>query len=325
MISETGIIQLWKTSLHTNLLGDLVALQREVGTDNLYVACAGNIYQLSARTGAINWKAELSVLPVYIDVKIAGHVIVGSCNGYVYGVGANGEKLWECNLAGSGYRPVILMYDNGIIYASSMGYVFAIMAESGQIVWKNSNEGQGFAPISTTLLRDGVISLGMRGHLRKANLTDGQKLGHSFNLKGTGYSLVAQLLFQNTLYAGSFGYITAHNPLDYNIIWKNELSGFGVNHGMTLVPYITSVSYTPCILVGLRGYVICLHAHSGVIQWTYSLESTGYGFVGITTYKKYVIVGSFGKLFLLNGDDGLPIAKDDLAGYGYGEIMVVNE
>jgi len=210
------------------------------------------------------------------------------------------------------------------VYASTIGYVFAISVDSGKILWKNSNEGHGFHGISVAMMRNEMMSFGMRGFLRKVD-KEGKKIGHSFNLTGTGYNLVGQLYFQDCLYTGSSGVVECHNPGDYNVIWKNELKGYGISHGITLVPYVTSVSHTPCVLVGTFGYIICLHADSGVIQWSFSLENTGYGFVSICLQDKKIVAGSFGKLFVLNADDGLLISKDELSGYGYSEICIAND
>jgi len=105
----------------------------------------------------------------------------------------------------------------------------------------------------------------MRGHLRKVHLENGEQISKSYNLKGTGFSLVAQLFHNNHLYVGSSGFVSAHHSDTYEMIWKND--------GISLLPYTTSISSTPCIIVGLGGYLVCLHAHSGEKQWTYSLEN----------------------------------------------------
>jgi len=165
----------------------------------------------------------------------------------------------------------------------------------------------------------------MRGYLRKINIANSEKIGTSFNLKNTGYHVVSQLVFQNCLYVGTGGVISAHNPSDFSLVWKNELQGYGTDDGMTLVPYTTSISYTPCILAGLCGYVVCLHAHSGVQQWAFNLQNTGFGFVCIFVYGGNIIAGSHGKLDLINGDTGMQISKDELPGFGYDDMCIVSK
>jgi len=164
----------------------------------------------------------------------------------------------------------------------------------------------------------------MRGHLRKINLEKNTQVGHSYNLKSTGYSLVVQLLYDNHLYVGSSGIVSAHNPQDYTLIWKNELKGYGIDCGMTLVPYRTSVTQTPTILVGFNGHVVSLHAHSGVIQWKLPISNAN-DFVSLILFGQLVVAGSSGKLLVIHGDTGNVLAKDDLPGYGYNDICLASE
>jgi len=124
------------------------------------------------------------------------------------------------------------------------------------------------------------------------------------------------LYFQDYLYAGSSGIVSCHNPDDYSVIWRNKLKGYGSSYGNTLVPYINPTSHTPCILVGMYSYIICLNAHTGVILWSHSLKNTRPFFVSVCVQDNRIIVGSFGKIFVLNGDEGILISKDNLTGYG---------
>jgi len=169
------------------------------------------------------------------------------------------------------------------------------------------------------------MSFGMRGFLRKVSQTDGVQIGKSFNLENTGYALVVQRFHENCLYVGTAGEVTAHNSQNFNLVWRNELKGYGRDLAMTIVPYTTSISKTPCLLVGLGGYLVSLHAHSGLIQWNFCLENTGYGYVSILVYKHMVLTASAGKLFVVNGDDGKLISKDELEGFLYFEICLVSQ
>jgi len=94
---------------------------------------------------------------------------------------------------------------------------------------------------------------------------------------------------------------------------------------MTLVPYQTSISGSPCILVGSWGFVKCLSAESGAILWSLNLKNTGYNFVSISVYGHSIIVGCNGKLFVINADTGLVITEDGLGGWGIGEISIAHK
>lgn len=66
--------------------------------------------------------------------------------------------MWKTNLEGSGYLPVTLVIRDDIIYAATLGFVFALSIKTGVVIWKNSNEGQGWEGISLAFLPDENIS-----------------------------------------------------------------------------------------------------------------------------------------------------------------------
>jgi len=202
--------------------------------------------------------------------------------------------------------------------------MFLLFLKLEKILWKNENEGHGFVGISLAVLPEKEISFGMRGFLRRHDLEDGHQLTQNYNLKGTGFALVSQLFFQNILYICSSGQVTAHNVSDYNLLWKNELKGFGSEDGNTLLPFCNS-SITS-IIVGLGGYVISLNSMTGQILWTYNLQNTGYGFVSLQQIdSKMIVAGSRGKLFVINPVNGEGIGKNELAGFGYDDICLLSQ
>jgi len=141
-------------------------------------------------------------------------------------------------------------------------------------------------------------------------------------LKGSGYSLVVQLLWEGRLYVGANGIISAHDPSNFAYIWKNKLKGTGHEMCCSLLPYVTSTASTPTIIVGFHGYVISLHALTGEQQWSFSLPGSGYTFVSLCLKLNHLFVGSLGQLYSLNPDTGLLLGKDDLKGMGYGLVTL---
>jgi len=295
--------------------------------DAVYAATSSKVARLSAKTGEKHWKVSTKGIGAHVDIKVDDGKVICSSSGYVNAFSAiNGDKLWQCDLSGAGYEVVTLLQHNRVIFAATLGYVYAISIDNGQVIWKNNNKGQGFEGISLAIVSNQGLSFGMRGHLRKVHLENGEQISKSYNLKGTGFSLVAQLFYNNHLYVGSSGFVSAHHPDTYEMIWKNDLKGKGTSDGISLLPYTTSISSTPCIIVGLGGYLICLHAHSGEKQWTYSLENTGYNFVAAYVYGgNKIVAASNGKLFVINGDTGTIIHKDELAGLGYEDIWITSQ
>jgi len=277
---------------------------------------------LNARTGESKWISKLKGFIAKVDVKLMDSLIVCSCYGYVYGFSPSGEKLWECNLVGSGYQSVTLLIHDGVIYASTLGFVYAI-SQTGKILWKNDNVGQGYTAISLAILTDKEISFGMRGFLRRNKLESGEQLGHSHNIERTGYLLITQLLFQNTLFVGTSGEIRAYNPSDYKLLWKNNLEGHMINDGFTLIPFYNNS--TPILIVGFGGHVISLNPASGEQLWSVNLQHMGIRFVSIAVFGEMLVAGSFGKIVVINGSSGQIVSSDNLSGFGYQNLCLVSK
>jgi len=319
---DGSIHHLWKTQVGDNsLLTGLVILAVDYTKICIYAGSGSTLECLNARTGETKWKSKLKGVITKVDVKLMDSLIVCGCYGYVYGFSPSGEQLWECNLVGSGYLSVTLLIHDGVIYASTLGFVYAI-SQTGQILWKNENVGQGYTGISLAILPDKEISFGMRGFLRRIKLDSGQQLVHSYNLEGTGYWLVTQLLYQNILFVSTSGEIRAYNPSDYKLIWKNTLKDSTLIDGFTLIPFQNNS--TPILIVGYGGFVISLNPATGEQLWSLYLQN-GIPFVSIAVFGEMLVAGSCGKIFVINGSNGQLVNSDHLSGFGYQNLCLVSK
>ena len=54
-----------------------------------------------------------------------------------------GRKVWSTSLPKTGFHIVSLLYKDGVVYAGSNGYLFALDAADGSIEWSNGLKGLG--------------------------------------------------------------------------------------------------------------------------------------------------------------------------------------
>ena len=65
-------------------------------------------------------------------------------HGHVRAIGKrHGRRVWDTSLPGTGYDVVTLLYEDGVLFAASKGYLFALDALTGEIRWKNGLKGLG--------------------------------------------------------------------------------------------------------------------------------------------------------------------------------------
>ena len=78
------------------------------------------------------------------------HLYLGT-NGRVAAIDPkNGRIAWETKLPEipTGYRVVTVMEHDGRVFAGCRGYLFALDAATGKILWTNRLKGFGYHPFS---------------------------------------------------------------------------------------------------------------------------------------------------------------------------------
>jgi outer membrane protein assembly factor BamB len=108
----------WQTSIVDNLnfLGLSLAT-----TGSLYLALAGKIYALDAKTGVIEWDVPFTDLasPVAVDNQ-TGYIYAGCSDGRLIAVDPTGKLAWDLNLGASISRAPLVGAD-GFLYVATDG------------------------------------------------------------------------------------------------------------------------------------------------------------------------------------------------------------
>jgi outer membrane protein assembly factor BamB len=162
-----------------------------VANEVVYIGSSdGNVYALSAATGAKIWNYTTSKQPLYSfgnqiyssPTVSDGIVYVGSVGGNIYALNAStGAKIWNyCTnpdrLYGGGYyhgvtaSPAIA---NGIVYVGSVdGNIYALNLSSGKQIWAE----KFFRILSSVSVSDDVIYVGIANNVTALNATTGSQI-----------------------------------------------------------------------------------------------------------------------------------------------------
>ena len=121
----------WQTNIDesTNFLGLSYAT-----AGDLYLALAGKIYALDAKTGSIKWDVPFNNLtsPVAVDDK-TGFLYAGCSDGSLIAVDPTGKLSWDMNLDGSAISLKPLLGADGFLYvATNSGNLYKIQMVTKQ-------------------------------------------------------------------------------------------------------------------------------------------------------------------------------------------------
>ena len=119
----------WQTSIdeNTTFLGLSLA-----ATGNLYLALAGKIYALDAKTGTIKWNVLFTNLasPVAVDDK-TGYIYAGCSDGSLIAVDPTGKLSWDMSLGSSSISLKPLVGADGFLYVdTNSGNLYKIQLPS---------------------------------------------------------------------------------------------------------------------------------------------------------------------------------------------------
>jgi outer membrane protein assembly factor BamB len=104
--------------------------------DNLIytVNAEGEVMQLAADTGKVQWKTELNE-PISSGVGLGnGLVLAGTSSGHLYALNVNGKKLWNAILS-SEIQGQPRYYDGTVIVRTSDHHIYGIDAADGRRKW----------------------------------------------------------------------------------------------------------------------------------------------------------------------------------------------
>jgi hypothetical protein len=114
----------WQTSIdeNVNFLGLSLAT-----TGSLYLALAGKIYALDAKTGAIEWDVLFDKLASPVAVDNNGYIYGGCSDGSLIAVDPTGKMSWDLSLDTSSISHAPLVGADGFLYvATDSGNLYKI-------------------------------------------------------------------------------------------------------------------------------------------------------------------------------------------------------
>ena len=94
-------------------------------------------------------KAIGSDWPNYLFVATHGYVVALDRR--------DGTEVWRTNLRGTGWGPVTLLVDEGIVFAATKGQVFALHPATGEVFWRKKLAGLGYSWASLATARGAVV------------------------------------------------------------------------------------------------------------------------------------------------------------------------
>ncbi len=275
--------------------GDWIASSPAISGNIVYVGSEdGNVYALSAGTGAVVWKYQTGTYVSSSPRIAAGIVYIGGGDGKIYALNTGtGTPLWTYQTGASiSSSPAIA---GGMVFVGSEdGKIYALDAVSGSQIW---NYTTGTYIHSSPVVSGGNVYFGSYDHnVYALNATTG---GLSWNYTTGDTVLSSPAISGGTVYIGSYDHnVYALDAGSGTVLWKcttggNVLSSPAVSGG---VVYVGSGD----------GNIYALDANSGAVIWTYKtgdeVDSTPRIDNGI------VYAGSTdGNFYALNAATGQPV------------------
>ena len=225
----------------------------------------GNVYALSASTGALIWSHATGGDIGYSSPSVVnGVVYIGSSDGNLYALDAStGGLLWSRATANSGSSPAIV---NGVLYdVRGNSTVYALSASTGTLRWSHSTGGiSGSILPSSPAVANGVVYVGSSGNrLYALRASTGAFLWS----RGVGDSGSSPAVANGLVYIGSYlGYVRAFKASTGGLVWS------GGSNGNDNSPAVAN----GVVYVGFGdGNIYALNASTGAPLWSYQIGGSG--------------------------------------------------
>lgn len=273
----------------------------------------GNLYAVSATTGALSWKYDThsiissSATPAVVN----GAVYFGADDNNVYALNAaNGGLLWQYTTGGAVDRAPTV--DSGVVYISSEdSNLYALDAKTGVLLWKYALPmGGGQAPAVVNGL---VYIAGGNDHVYAINAHTGILLWEFVIAGGRGV-FTTPTVFQGVAYVASDVGMFALNALTGALIWDNarieiNISSPALANGVLYIGWSDNGSPV----------VSALNASTGAIMWEASVSSGA----GAPIVANGVVYVETDRVSALSAATGQVLWTSDPA-QGFGSPAVVN-
>ena len=227
--ADTGK-ELWKRRI-----GRLNASSPAFHRNRLYIVnlVPGHVLKLDAKTGRTIWKRTLPSRAESSPIVIGRTVYFGCEDGNLYAMSTvNGNVRWATGLGGA-VKSAAAYYGGKLFVGDYGGYMNAVDAESGELVWQSGSLGPGFgasgAFYSTPAVAFGRVYAGNNDGRVYSFETGGGELAWSYSTGGYVYSgpTVANTRHSPpTVFIGSFdGNVYALGARNGNLRWSRSAGG----------------------------------------------------------------------------------------------------
>ncbi|MCP4343910.1 MAG: PQQ-binding-like beta-propeller repeat protein [Desulfobacterales bacterium] len=259
----------------------------------------------------------------YTDTPWKDRLFIGDY-GYALAIEKQtGRELWYNSLPETGNGIVMLLYNDGLLYAGSKGNLIAVEPETGKMIWESKIiRGHDLKNLVTSLASDICIAAPSKGdpwedrvfigtyrHVLAIEKNSGRKLwstglpGHKFFPTVT----VAVLYDDGMLYAGSRGKLFAVDPGSGEITWENSFKSLVHGH-MCMTVANNDKHKKDRFFISALGQVLAIEKHTGHELWCADLPETGYGgyrsFATVLYDNGLLYAGSGGKVFAADPETG---------------------
>lgn len=155
----------------TRLEGEPAGPPAVVG-DRVYVSCSnGFLYSLESETGLPVWRFDAAGGIASMPAVSERGILVGTLDGRVLQVSAEGELVWEVEVGGAVLSTPI-PGDGRVYFGSSDKFLYCVDAGDGSAVW--SFEAEGPIEVSPCLYENQVFAVSFEGELFALDAKDGR-------------------------------------------------------------------------------------------------------------------------------------------------------
>jgi|HubBroStandDraft_1064217.scaffolds.fasta_scaffold04135_5 outer membrane protein assembly factor BamB len=292
----------------------------------VYVASdiSGALYAFDAAQGKPVWSVPNTPARFSTTPAVSNRILyVGGLDTYLneaalYALDAKtGKQLWETVLgvnegAGMVSSPVVV---DGVVYVGSpAGYVNALDATTGAIIWQSPIWGDGYA---APAVNNGIVYYGAGGFGAQVYAFDAST-GQQIWIADTGYEIYAApaLAYELVYVASTDGHLYAFNAATGRLIWKAfynsaSYSSPAVANGFV---YVGSYDNNLYALNALNGKLVW-HQTTGAPISSSPAVANGVVYVGSADTNLYAFAAATGQL-LWSGSTGQPLLSSPAVSNG---------
>ncbi len=253
----------------------------------------GYLYAFNALNGDQVWSQKVGGSSVSSPAVVDGLVYVRDWYGSDYAFNAStGKEVWTYSAGWSYSSPAV---DNGIYYARSSGYITALNASTGSLIWRSTLWGNGDG---SPIIVDDTIYLAESGLVYALNAQDGS-LKWSKDLQYASNTDNAPTVFNDILY------ISCQSETFFALDAETGDSIWNFTAGAS--PHSTAVISDGILYLGSGFHgVFALNAATGAQIWNYPI-SPGMGSSVAVAGENVYFEGTNGVMYALNTVTGLQI------------------